>query len=663
MKRVFAHIGFSTALALIVLNLVSVKWALVILSVASVLFIASLIIDKTRNAVSIPLCLACVIFACLLFTSNYYGSYAKQMTLNGKSLNAEFYIVDIEKDNYSNYLYTVKTKSIDENNSPQNIKLCLRSNEKIDADYYEIICGNLKFESIADSGFDSSGKFADGIFLNAKLNDYEATGKTNNSFNKQILNLRIDIKKLFNRSLPKDSGALALALVTGDKSGLTDDIIDDFRQCGASHLMAVSGLHLSVVSFSLYWILKKLRVPKISRIVLSIAAICFYIALAGFSKSVIRAGIMMSVIYTGRLFKQKSDSLNSLGIAVFIICLNPYAVTDAGVLLTVTAALGTITLNKEISKRINTKNKVLNYFLNALSVSFSVFVATFPIMYFVFGTVSVVGIILNIVLIPIAEIALIASVVLALFQKIPLIVFFASEMCKYATETVIYIVNKFALLSYSLLKINSVEMGLAISSVFILFGISFIIKKNKTLKITALLSVFIITITCVTSLAVNRNNMFVREINGYKNKAYVIYDSDYAVIVGVCDNLQYRIAKGIVETSSLDILMIIDTESSDYSKKLTESAHVDNYVVNFNDIDKDAVNCDNILHIKDFNVDLLQYLNIEYAYYQHSKSCFISAKVYNSYFSLNTQIKDDFDVVYTVNSGGYKYWRINKWLK
>jgi hypothetical protein len=57
MKRVFAHIGFSFALALIILNFLNVKWALAAAIAAGALFVVSLLIPKTRKAVAVPLCL------------------------------------------------------------------------------------------------------------------------------------------------------------------------------------------------------------------------------------------------------------------------------------------------------------------------------------------------------------------------------------------------------------------------------------------------------------------------------------------------------------------------------------------------------------------------------------------------------------------------------
>lgn len=663
MKRVFAHIGFSFALTLFVLNIVSANWALVIFSAASVLFIASIAVRKTRSAVAVPLCLICVMLACTLFWVNYNSNYLKQLELDGKEAEAQFYIIDVEENNYYNYVYTVKTKAVSIDGAPQNIKLRLYSDNKIDANYYEIINGKIKLYSYADNSYESRGGFADDIFLHSSIKSYKATGENVTSINKYVLKMRVGVKEFFRKQLPKDNDSVALAIVTGDKSIMSDWLYDAMVQCGCIHLFAVSGLHLSVLSFSLFWILTKLRMRKIPKAVVSLAAIAFYIALAGFSKSVIRAGIMMTVYLIGKLFNEKSDALNSLGLSVFIICLNPYAVMDASVMLTVVSVLGITTINNEIQKKIIVRNKAFNYFLNAVSVSASVFIATFPVMYILFGSVSALGIPLNIVMIPFAQIALVSATLMLVLQKIPPLLFVAGKICEYSTSLIILIVSKLQSFSFAVLNISSVHIGLAIGAVFLLFGIAFIIRRKNTLKITAVISA-ILTLTIVfTSAIVNYNNVFVREIRGYKGTAYIIYDRKDSVVIGVADNSQLRVVKSIIEGSSLNISMIIDTASSEYSKKLTEIADVKNYVAKPGDDNAKYVDCKNILQISDFDVDLWENLDIQYLYNQPNNEFEIYARVYDSNFLIDTDKFNDYDVVYNVNKNGCNQRRVNKWLK
>ncbi|UKI23486.1 MAG: ComEC/Rec2 family competence protein [Anaerotruncus sp.] len=194
-------------------------------------------------------------------------------------------------------------------------------------------------------------------------------------------------------------------MLTGDKSLLGNEAYTAFRLCGATHLMAVSGLHMSILFGMLYSLLKKLLVPKVPRVsVCAVGIFVFYIMLSGFSKSMIRCGIMMLVFLLGKLVKKKNDSLNSLGFAAFIVCLNPYAVADAGVQLTFTAVLGLITVAPHIQKKIKIKNKVFSYFAGILCASLAVTATTLPSMYFLFGFVSFAGIASNLLLIPLATV-------------------------------------------------------------------------------------------------------------------------------------------------------------------------------------------------------------------------------------------------------------------
>ena len=154
MKRVFAHIGFSIATTLVVLNLIDIAYIPIILMGLVVIFATSLILQKYRQALTVPVCVMSAIFACVVFLGVYNGDAKPQLQLDGKEANASFYIVDLPKQNGDSYIYTVKTTQIDCDNSPQNIKLRVYSDEKLKAQPYQILYGNLKVNSLADNAFD-----------------------------------------------------------------------------------------------------------------------------------------------------------------------------------------------------------------------------------------------------------------------------------------------------------------------------------------------------------------------------------------------------------------------------------------------------------------------------------------------------------------------------
>ncbi|MCH5317169.1 MAG: ComEC/Rec2 family competence protein [Eubacterium sp.] len=677
MKRVFAHIGFSFAITLIVLNVFSIDAAFVILGVTGAAFAVSMIFDKLRKGASIPLCAASAFLACVLFLSVYYGTFIPQSKLDGKTANAEFYIIDFNENAESGrFYYTVKTISVDLDGAPQSFKTEFSSDERLSVDYYLLIKGELTFHLSAENGFDSYGDFGEGIFLSSKLNFYQITNETISSPNKYVLHIRDSIKAFIEREFDRDRDGLILALLIGDKTLLSGEVKNNFIVSGTSHIMAVSGLHLAVLSGSLYWLLKKMRTPKVPAVMISVISTCFYMALCGFSKSITRAGIMMLILLLGKLFDEKSDSLNSLGLAVFIICLNPFAVTDSGALLTVTAVLGLITVNKELVKLFKpksklAKSKLAKYTVSALLASVSVFITTLPVLYATFGYVSVIGVFLNIVMIPIAQFTMITAFLATAFQWLAPLLFVFKMFAGGGAGAMLFITEKCAQLPFALRNISTPAIGLAIAAALLLFGIVFIIGKKNLLKPCAAISLVLAVAILSVSAAMEYNSVFVREIGGYYTTAVVVYDRNNAVIIGVNDYQQYSTAKIIVKTNGLNVSMIIDTSSSDYSKRLTRELDVLNYVT---DGDAQGINCSNIVKTSDFTVDLWQSLNVKY--YHDGRNAHITFKVYNNVFRINggkmfesgegvinTRYLYEHDVLYTVNEYGISERRLNLWLK
>ena len=101
MKRVFAHIGFSFATTMLVLNLIPAKYDLYVIIGLAVLLIASLIIKKYKEALAVPICLGAAVFACLIFTLTMNLYVAPAQILNNSNAECEFYIVELPKQNDS----------------------------------------------------------------------------------------------------------------------------------------------------------------------------------------------------------------------------------------------------------------------------------------------------------------------------------------------------------------------------------------------------------------------------------------------------------------------------------------------------------------------------------------------------------------------------------
>ncbi len=664
MKRVFAHIGFSFALTLIILNFIGIKWALAAFVAAGALFVISLLFGKTRRAASVPLCLFSVLLAAFIFNANYYLNYAPQAQLAGKSAKVSFYIIDAEQKTSYGFSYTVKTDAIEMKDAPQNIKLKLYTYTPLDFDYYEQLQGELKLDLISSDAYDSYGYYADGVFLRANpVDNLILTGKEINSPLKLMLDFRLHIRGVFKTYICGDAGALALAILTGNKSDINTSVYDSFKASGLAHLVAVSGFHLMVLCGTVYYLLRRLSVSVIPRAVLSALFVLFYILLSGFAPSMMRAGLMMLVFLIGKTLRQKSDSLNSLGIAAFLVCFfNPYAVTDAGTMLSYTAVLGILTINqplRNIFKADRIKNKLFAFAADGIILSCAIFISTFPVMLFFFRQASLIGIIISFFTIPLAQVLLISSFLFIALYKVNFISAVLVFVIRLFAGIIIDIAARAAGLAFSLIYLDYFYFALAVAAVFALFGVGFILRSKKAIRLCALLSVAAFCIICVCGAVSSVGKTFVRALAGYNSTAYLIYDESYAMVLGVKDNSQMSAVKQIVKANGLTLMLVLDTDCSGSAQTLAQDCFAVNYVCPDEKAKSLKIkNCKNILCLSEFDIDLWQGVNVKYindavdVSINGSEFCF-------DYVSFSQCV--EYDYVISVSQSGRHYRRLNRW--
>lgn len=143
--------------------------------------------------------------------------------------------------------------------------------------------------------------------------------------------------------LPLRLSSVATAMAVGDSRFLTAETKGAYRAAGLSHLLVVSGMHLSVLSGGVYALLHRVLKRRRWASAFSIVFILGFMAFTGFSPSVVRSGVGYLLVYMGNLFYRRADIYTSLGLAALLLCIqNPYAAADIGVLLSFSATLGAL---------------------------------------------------------------------------------------------------------------------------------------------------------------------------------------------------------------------------------------------------------------------------------------------------------------------------------
>ncbi len=196
--------------------------------------------------------------------------------------------------------------------------------------------------SLPEKNAFSLNRYADGCFLSADCaGGFEETGRSDALWARAARARRFLSRKLLG-SMEQPYAGMAAAMTVGERAYLDGGIRDDLRRAGLSHIIVVSGMHLSAVSGLLYAALRRVLRRRAAGAAAMLSVLGFML-LMGFTPSVTRAGIAMLLLYGAAMIGRKSDGFTSLGAAALALCAaNPYAAADIGLLLSFLATLSVL---------------------------------------------------------------------------------------------------------------------------------------------------------------------------------------------------------------------------------------------------------------------------------------------------------------------------------
>ena len=212
-----------------------------------------------------------------------------------------------------------------------------------------------------------------------------------------------------------DQSDVMKAVLLGDRSSLSDNTYDDFSSSGISHLIALSGLHVSALALMIELLLKKLRVPRLVRDIVTVTLLSLYTVMTGASNSTIRAVLMYTILCATRQTGYYSDTLTRLCWALLIqLGVNPLLLHDNGFVLSYASVGSILCLADLYMFSDNRKNRFLKSMLLSAKASFSVQVVTFPLLAGMFYRVPLLSVPVNVLCVPLAVLALYTGVVVLL---------------------------------------------------------------------------------------------------------------------------------------------------------------------------------------------------------------------------------------------------------
>ncbi len=234
--------------------------------------------------------------------------------------------------------------------------------------------------------------------------EIEVTGRSRNlydSFRESLRRLSRYLSGVLDMTAdPEDAGILR-SLLLGDRSGMDKEVRDLYQKAGISHLLAISGLHLSLLSTVVYGALKRWGLGYWRSAILAGLALFSYCVMTGSSVSTLRALIMLLMAYLAACKGRSYDLLTALGLAASLLFFDsPYQLTQPGPLLSFLAILGIAASSALKDPHKDKKKGMSRSILNALMTSTAVQLMTAPVILWNFFYLPLYGVILNLFVLP-----------------------------------------------------------------------------------------------------------------------------------------------------------------------------------------------------------------------------------------------------------------------
>lgn len=345
-----------------------------------------------------------------------------------------------------------------------------------------------------------------------------------------------------------------LALVTGNRDGLSDDFSASLERTGLSHTVAVSGMHLAFLAALL-----RLFLPTGRRWTsfFVIFVMIFFMLISGSTPSIMRATVMIVMLHLAPLFGRERDDSTALAAALLVILIqNPYSITHVGLHLSVASVAGIFLFSRKILDYAIEKCRLdwhyktpiwTKFFFSSISATFGAMVITTPMVGFYFGTISLIAPFSNLMTLWAISAAFAGGLLSGILGAIclPLGVLF-SKLFLPLLAYIQWIVPTLSSSVFAGISMNSIYYQLWLGFVYLVLAITFLIKWKKRIPFAFLLCSFSFFVAFLCHRFTYFNHEMSMEVFDVGQGQCILFTMDETFIVSDCGGNSYENAGDMV---------------------------------------------------------------------------------------------------------------------
>lgn len=400
-----------------------------------------------------------VLFSLLGYFLMYLNNIPYTLSEN-QEINAIGYVNSIEKTSNNKYKLKISTKYINGNTKKLNILVYtdnlhnIKVGAKVDTKgvvYYPNKKSN-------NTSYDEELNFKiDNITYKMYANKIEVLKY--NKIKTYLYNLKENICNIYDDILPQKESNILKAMILGEKQFLDNETIDLYRTSGIYHILAISGLHIGILSLFLTKIFK--FVNRRFGYIFVIIILIFYCIFTGASLSTIRATIMCITVLIANILFRNPDFISSISLSAIILLIkNPYYLFDIGFLYSYTSVFSIAFLGGRICSIYNIKG-----IYKAFIISFFVCLSIKPITAYYFYNFTILDTLLNIIIIPFMSIVVIIGFISSIVGM------FSIPIAKFLIGSVYYILRLFTYICKVVENMNFNNIIIGRPSIFVIISL------------------------------------------------------------------------------------------------------------------------------------------------------------------------------------------------
>lgn len=368
------------------------------------------------------------------------------------------------------------------------------------------------------------GEFDYSMFMKKKGINYQMFSRVDQSVlsknrNFSILSyansVRRKMLKVIDTHINKETAPIAKAVLLGYKNEIDAETREHYAASGASHILAVSGMHVGILVLILTYINKlwaRTSKLKVVASVILLLIVWSYVFITGFAPSIARAGFMFSFLVIGSILERTPSSLNVISLSAFVLLIiNPLNLFDVGFQLSFAAIVGIFYFYPKFNKVIYIKNRLLRWLYQLSLVSISAQIATLPFTLFYFKQFPTYFLITNPVSTIGATLILVLGILMFVFSFWDFLSVLFGQLLNSVIECQNFLmksVSDFKFSTIKILDIGVIQSILMVLLILILFFAKFSNRRISRVIKLALVSVFLLGVAIMNDKP-NTNELIV----------------------------------------------------------------------------------------------------------------------------------------------------------